>query len=78
MLHHTIETEKSTNGRANIVHGAISGLCRFAPGPAAMLGERLFTLYHRLCMRFGFCFDLEGINLDETELRQQLGHGRDR
>jgi pimeloyl-ACP methyl ester carboxylesterase len=38
----------------------------------------LTALWNRLCTRFGFCFDIDGINLDETELKQQLSHGRDR
>jgi len=60
MLHHGIESEKSTNGRANIIRGTISGLCRVAPGPAAVLGERLFITpppTRRLAMRFHFDWD---------------------
>ena len=34
-------------------------------------------LWSRVCSCFGFRFDLSDIGLDDAELRQQLGYGRD-
>ena len=42
-----------------------------------MIAIRLRSLCRTLCARFTLRFDLEGIDLDEHELQEQLGFGRE-
>ena len=42
-----------------------------------MIVIRLRSLCRMLRARFALRFDLEGIDLDEHELQEQLGFGRD-